>query len=76
MTRPLLRILAAAVLALLLLPALALAAPTFPPLTGRVVDNAQILSPAAEARLDGQLAALEQKTGQIGRASCRERVCT
>ncbi len=42
----------------------ALAAPSFPPLTGRVVDNAQILSPAAEAKLDGQLAALEQKTGR------------
>ena len=42
----------------------ALAAPTFPPLTGRVVDNAQILSPAAETKLDGQLAALEQKTGR------------
>ena len=42
----------------------ALAAPSFPLLTGRVVDNAQILSPAAEAKLDGQLAALEQKTGR------------
>ena len=48
----------------LLVPALALAAPTFPPLTGRVVDNAQILSPAAETKLDGELAALEQKTGR------------
>jgi 23S rRNA pseudouridine955/2504/2580 synthase len=27
----------------------AMAAPTFPPLTGRVVDNANILSPAVEA---------------------------
>lgn len=45
-------------------PALALAAPTFPPLTGRVVDNAQLLSPEAEAKLTGELAALEQKTGR------------
>jgi len=46
---------------LLALPALA--APKFPPLTGRVVDDAQILSPAAEARLTQELAALEQQTG-------------
>ncbi len=49
---------------ILLFPALALAAPTFPPLTGRVVDNAQLLSPETEARLTGELAALEQKTGR------------
>lgn len=42
----------------------AVAAPTFPPLTGRVVDNAQLLSPQAEARLTDELAALEQKTGR------------
>lgn len=47
----------------LVLPTLALAAPTFPPLTGRVVDNAEILSPAAEARLTQELATLEQQTG-------------
>ena len=47
----------------LALPALALAAPTFPPLTGRVVDNANLLSPAAEQKLTDELAALEQKTG-------------
>ena len=47
----------------LALPALALAAPKFPPLTGRVVDAANLLSPAAEQKLDGELAALEQKTG-------------
>jgi uncharacterized protein len=40
-----------------------LAAPKFPPLTGRVVDDAQILSPEAESRLTAELAALEQKTG-------------
>lgn len=47
----------------LLIPTLALAAPKFPPLTGRVVDDAQILSPAAEQKLDAELTALEQKTG-------------
>ena len=47
----------------LLLPTFALAAPNFPPLTGRVVDNAEILSPAAEARLTQELATLEQQTG-------------
>ena len=52
-----------ALIALLFLPTLALAAPKFPPLTGRVVDDAQILSPAAEQKLDAELAALEQKTG-------------
>jgi uncharacterized protein len=45
------------------LPALALAQPKFPPLTGRVVDDAQLLSPATEAKLTDELAALEQKTG-------------
>jgi uncharacterized protein len=40
-----------------------LAAPKFPPLTGRVVDDAGILSPAAEAKLTTELAALEQQTG-------------
>ena len=49
---------------ILLLPSLALAAPKFPPLTGRVVDDAQLLSPAAEAKLTTELAALEQKTGR------------
>jgi uncharacterized protein len=47
----------------LVLPTLAFAAPKFPPLTGRVVDDAQMLSPAAEARLTQDLAALEQQTG-------------
>ena len=45
-------------------PAVALAAPTFPPLTGRVVDNAQLLSAEAEAKLTDELAALEQATGR------------
>ncbi len=42
----------------------ALAAPTFPTLTGRVVDGANMLSPAVEASLDGKLAALETQTGR------------
>ncbi|HEX7885284.1 MAG TPA: TPM domain-containing protein [Phenylobacterium sp.] len=50
-------------LLLTLLAVPALAAPKFPPLTGRVVDDAQILSPAAEARLTQELATLEQQTG-------------
>lgn len=40
------------------------AAPKFPPLTGRVVDNAQLLSPETERQLDAQLAGLEQQTGR------------
>jgi uncharacterized protein len=56
----------AVVLALLVLltPAGVLAAPKFPPLTGRIVDNANLLSPATEARLSQELAALEAKTGR------------
>ena len=41
----------------------AAAAPQFPPLSGRVVDNAHILSPQATQKLDTDLAALEAKTG-------------
>jgi uncharacterized protein len=37
--------------------------PTFPPLTGRVVDAAHILSPSTQTDVTGKLAALEQKTG-------------
>ncbi len=36
---------------------------SFPPLTGRIVDQANIISPAAEAALEPKLAALEQKSG-------------
>ncbi|MFC7379920.1 TPM domain-containing protein [Brevundimonas sp. GCM10030266] len=43
-------------------PALAQSAPHFPPLTGRVVDQADLLSPATEAALTSKLAALEQTT--------------
>lgn len=47
----------------LFLATVAFAAPKFPPLTGRVVDNAELLSPDVEARLTDRLAALEQQTG-------------
>ena len=39
------------------------AAPTFPALTGRVVDDAHVLSPQTQADLTAELAALEQKNG-------------
>jgi uncharacterized protein len=39
------------------------AALTFPPLTGRIVDQAGILSPAAKAALEPKLAELEDKSG-------------
>lgn len=39
------------------------AAPTFPPLTGRVVDDAHVLSPQTQAELTAKLEALEAKTG-------------
>src|SRR5579864_5664827 len=42
----------------------ALAAPSFPALTGRVVDDAHILSDQTKADLDGKLAALEAKTSR------------
>jgi uncharacterized protein len=39
------------------------AVPNFPPLTGRVVDNAHLLDSGTAATIDAKLAALEQKTG-------------
>lgn len=42
----------------------AAAAPTFPVLTGRVVDGANILSPQTRASLDAKLEALETKTSR------------
>ena len=42
----------------------ALAAPSFPALTGRVVDDAHVLSDQTKADLDGKLAALETKTSR------------
>ncbi|MBV9512375.1 MAG: TPM domain-containing protein [Caulobacteraceae bacterium] len=53
--------LAAALLAFA--PAATAAAPTFPPLTGRVVDDAAVLSPQTKADLTAELAALQQKNG-------------
>jgi uncharacterized protein len=41
----------------------ALAAASFPPLSGRVVDQAKILSPVTAADLERKLADLEQKSG-------------
>ena len=57
----------AAVLIVLLLALFAQAAradPTFPALTGRVVDDAHVLSPATTADLTTKLANLEAKTGR------------
>jgi uncharacterized protein len=42
----------------------ATAAPTFPALTGRVVDDAHILPPQTQAELTEELAGLEQKTSR------------
>jgi uncharacterized protein len=41
----------------------ALAAPAFPPLTGRIVDQANILNTEVRSRLDAKLAELETKSG-------------
>ena len=46
----------------LVLPGAAAADPTFPPLSGRVVDQANLLSPAVEQQLTDKLAALERDT--------------
>ena len=54
----------AALLALFCLLTPAWAAPTFPALTGRVVDDAHILSEPTKAALTQKLAALEQKTSR------------
>jgi uncharacterized protein len=53
-----------AVLGLLLSTGLAFAAPKFPPLSGRVVDSANLLSPQAEAQLTAELEGLETRTGR------------
>jgi uncharacterized protein len=45
-------------------PALAQAAVTYPALTGRVVDDAHVLSPEVQADLTQKLADLEQKTSR------------
>jgi uncharacterized protein len=62
MLRPWPRALIVAFLAVLMASA-AFAAANFPPLTGRVVDQAKILSPVAIADLERKLADLEQKSG-------------
>jgi len=54
----------AATLAFFVLLTPAWAAPKFPALTGRVVDDAGILSPDTKAGLTEKLAALEQKTSR------------
>ena len=51
-------------LALLVSAGAAFAAPKFPPLTGRVVDGAELLSPSAEQELTTELADLEARTGR------------
>src|ERR1700743_2676930 len=56
--------LVAALLAFLCLLTPAWAAPKFPALTGRVVDDANILSAATKADLTDELAALEAKTSR------------
>src|SRR5690242_2503671 len=58
------RRLLAIVIVYLFLPLAAFAQPKFPVLTGRVVDQAQMLSPETERRLNDQLADLETKTGR------------
>ena len=40
------------------------AGPQFPPLTGRVVDDAHVLSPAQQTTLNAELAGLEAKTSR------------
>src|ERR1700755_811397 len=54
----------AALVAFFVLLTPAWAAPTFPALSGRVVDDAHILSDATKADLDQKLAGLEQKTSR------------
>src|SRR5690349_14353133 len=54
----------AIVVAIAALASPALAAPKFPPLTGRVVDQANVLSASTEAQLTDKLAGLEQSTGR------------
>jgi uncharacterized protein len=58
------RILIALCALLLFAPTAAQADPTFPPLTGRVVDDAHILQPDQIAALDTKLAGFEQSTKQ------------
>jgi uncharacterized protein len=50
-------------LAVLVCGALAAFAVTFPPLTGRIVDQANIITPAARSAIEPKLADLESKSG-------------
>src|SRR3546814_11030116 len=54
----------AAALLLCLWGAAALAAPQFPPLSGRVADAADLLDPAQEQALGAKLESLEKQTGR------------
>ena len=58
------RVLGALALWLALLTAPAWGAPQFPALTGRVVDDAHVLTPAIQVDLTAKLAALEQSTSR------------
>src|ERR1700761_555322 len=55
-------LLATLAFALLWIAAPAVAAPTFPPLTGRVVDDAHVLDDTTKASLTAKLEDLEQRT--------------
>ncbi len=57
-------VLAVAVLSFFMFAGVALAAPKFPPLSGRVVDSAHMLSPEVQQQLTTELADLEQQTGR------------
>lgn len=57
-------IIVVAVLALIALASSAFAAPKFPALTGRVVDEAHLLSADTQQKLTEELAGLEQQTGR------------
>ena len=58
------RVFWATILAFFAIASVAFAAvPKFPALTGRVVDDAHMLSPATAQKLDGELADLEARTG-------------
>ncbi|MFC5343303.1 YgcG family protein [Brevundimonas staleyi] len=66
MTRPVRRFLVVVFIGLasaLAIPSGVLADPTFPTLSGRVVDQADLLSPRQEAAITGKLAQLETQTG-------------
>src|SRR3546814_19321081 len=54
----------AAALLLCLWGAAALAAPQFPPLSGRVTDASDLLDPAQEQALGAKLESLEKQTGR------------